>query len=44
MKWFENNFASKINKKKITVLDVGSYDVNGTYKPLFDEQKYTYTG
>jgi SAM-dependent methyltransferase len=44
MRWFVDNFASTINKEKIKVLDVGSYDVNGSYKDLFKEQKYHYTG
>jgi len=44
MRWFVENYASKIIKEKIKVLDVGSYDVNGSYKHLFDEQKYEYTG
>jgi SAM-dependent methyltransferase len=33
-----------IAPKKIKVLDVGSYGVNGTYKDLFDESKFHYTG
>lgn len=44
MKWFIENFASQIAKSEIKVLDVGSYDVNGSYKPLFDKKKYHYTG
>jgi SAM-dependent methyltransferase len=44
MQWFVENYASKIDKTEITVLDVGSYDVNGTYRPLFDQQKFVYTG
>ena len=44
MQWFVDNYASKINKSEVKVLDVGSYDVNGSYKHLFNEQKYTYTG
>ena len=44
MQWFVDNYASKINKREVKVLDVGSYDVNGSYKHLFNEQKYTYTG
>ena len=44
MQWFVDNYASKIPKSKIRVLDVGSYDVNGSYKHLFNEQKYDYTG
>jgi len=30
--------------KHRTVLDVGSYDVNGTYKKLFPANKFEYTG
>ena len=44
MQWFIDNYASKIAKNEVSVLDVGSYDVNGSYKHLFDEQKYHYTG
>lgn len=31
-------------KEKVKVLDVGSYDVNGSYKGIFQEQRYVYTG
>lgn len=44
MKWFVDNFVSKIQKKNIKVLDVGSYDVNGCYKHLFEDAKFMYTG
>ncbi len=44
MKWFVDNFASKINSKDIKILDVGSYDVNGSYKHLFFDDKYKYIG
>lgn len=44
MKWFEENYVSKINKDKIKVLDVGSYDVNGSYKSIFVDKKYEYIG
>ena len=44
MQWFEQNFAANIKKPNISVLDVGSYDVNGTYKPIFNNVKYNYTG
>jgi SAM-dependent methyltransferase len=44
MKWFVDNYASKITKNEVRVLDVGSYDVNGSYRPLFNESKYHYTG
>jgi len=44
MKWFVENYASKIQKNKVKVLDVGSYDVNGSYAHLFAEDRYQYTG
>lgn len=44
MKWFVNNYALKINKEKIKVLDVGSYDINGSYKQLFSNKKFEYLG
>ncbi|WP_170180164.1 hypothetical protein [Desulfoglaeba alkanexedens] len=37
------NYASKIAKDEVRVLDVGSYDVNGSYRHLFDDPKYQYT-
>ncbi len=42
MKWFRDNFLDK--KNKYTVLDVGSYGVNGTYKEIFFGNNFTYTG
>jgi SAM-dependent methyltransferase len=44
MQWFVENYASKICQDKVKILDVGSYDVNGSYKPLFSDPKYVYTG
>lgn len=44
MKWFVDNYASKINKDEVRILDVGSYDVNGSYKNLFKDEKYKYQG
>jgi len=44
MKWFLDNYEQYFSytNDKIKVLDVGSYDVNGTYKPLFDKKYYYY--
>lgn len=42
MKWFVNNYIPK--DKEIKILDVGSYNVNGCYKNLFDNTKATYIG
>ena len=42
MEWFIDSYVSNISTGKI--LDVGSYNVNGTYKDLFDKSKYSYEG
>ena len=44
MKWFIEHYASKISRSEIRVLDVGSYDVNGSYRHLFAGERYHYTG
>ena len=48
MEWFVNNHLDKLPpppRKTISVLDVGSYDVNGSYKTFFtDVTKYSYIG
>ena len=43
MEWFLQTFASEKNKK-LKVIDVGSSDVNGSYKKLFSESSFEYTG
>ena len=32
------------NKSNLRVVDIGSYDVNGSYKPFFDQPSWHYTG
>ena len=44
MQWFIKTYADKLPQEKVKVLDVGSYSVNGTYRDLFDEARYEYTG
>lgn len=44
MKWFADQYAARLAGPKIKVLDVGSCDVNGSYKTLFDARRYEYTG
>jgi SAM-dependent methyltransferase len=44
MQWFLNNFVSGINEQQVRVLDVGSYDVGGSYRHLFDKSKFHYVG
>lgn len=42
MDWFIKNHLA--NLKKYKVLDVGSYDVNGSYRSLFSSSNADYTG
>lgn len=42
MEWFANNFLKE--QRKYRVLDVGSFDVNGSYRSLFDPEKFDYVG
>ena len=45
MEWFVRNFLSPlIVESSLFVLDVGSYDVNGCYKPLFQDPRLIYKG
>jgi SAM-dependent methyltransferase len=44
MEWFVDCYASKIPKHEVKVLDVGSYDMNGSYRNLFADNKYNYNG
>ena len=43
MQWFVDTYLNK-QDKLISVLDVGSYDVNGSYKYIFSGPKYSYLG
>lgn len=42
MEWFVQNYLH--TNKKHNVLDVGSYNVNGCYKEIFNHEKFTYVG
>ena len=44
MQWFEENHARKLKRDKIKILDIGSYEVNGSYKQIFSSDIYEYTG
>jgi len=44
MKWLEDTYASTLAGDRIRVLDVGSYDVNGSYRRIFVDKKYEYLG
>lgn len=43
MEWFIKNYLEKI-PHRLSVIDIGSCDTNGTYKQFFDQSKYCYTG
>lgn len=42
MQRFVEQYLDK--EKHLEILDVGSYDVNGSYRPLFQHPNWTYTG
>jgi SAM-dependent methyltransferase len=44
MQWFVENHAAKMPQAEVSLLDVGSLDVNGSYKHLFAGPRYQYTG
>jgi SAM-dependent methyltransferase len=44
MKWFVDTYVPVNHNVKLKVLDIGSYNVNGSYKELFDDSKFEYTG
>ena len=45
MQWFVDNYIDKLNiNNKLKVLDVGSYDVNGSYRHLFSDEYFKYYG
>ncbi len=44
MKHFRNKYLKGKESEKLTILDLGSQDVNGTYKPIFNEPSWTYVG
>lgn len=44
MEWFVGTYAQRLSQSEISVLDVGSYDVNGSYRPFFSDSRFRYTG
>lgn len=46
MEYLVNYYEKYLLKEKgqVRVLDVGSYDVNGSYREIFNKPKYSYTG
>lgn len=44
MRSFQEKYLNRFRDEKIRILDLGSQDVNGSYKPLFKNKKWEYTG
>jgi SAM-dependent methyltransferase len=44
MEWFVQTYTEGLDDEPVRVLDVGSYDVNGTYRDLFPAPRFSYTG
>ncbi|KPU44251.1 hypothetical protein OXPF_24190 [Oxobacter pfennigii] len=44
MEKFVAKYLSDYTDKEIKIIDIGSQDVNGSYKPLFDNPKWEYYG
>jgi SAM-dependent methyltransferase len=44
MQWFVENYAAKMPGTEVSVLDIGSYEFNGSYRPLFADNRYKYLG
>lgn len=44
MNWFVENFVKNLGRSDLKILDVGSYNVNGCYKQLFDFGNCLYQG
>lgn len=44
MEWFLEKFVGKNHPSPLKILDVGSYDVNGTYRKLLPDDQFEYIG
>lgn len=44
MKKFVDKYLNDFKSKNIKILDVGSQDVNGSYKPMFNNSSWEYIG
>ena len=44
MKKFTEKYLTERKSDNLKILDIGSQDVNGSYKPLFDSERWQYTG
>ena len=44
MKDFADRYLPNFSAQPLLILDVGSYDVNGSYRPLFENKNWHYRG
>ena len=44
MEDFRDRYIQNLNSYPISILDIGSLNVNGSYQPLFNDDRYQYTG
>lgn len=44
MEWFRDNFLQDKKNEALTLFDLGSMDINGSYRPLFDWPDWNYVG
>lgn len=44
MEWFKKKYLYDRKREELKILDIGSCDMGGSYKPIFDEEKWEYTG
>ena len=44
MRAFRDNYLSGREKEALRIIDLGSCDVNGSYRSLFDKPNWSYTG
>ncbi len=44
MKLFRKNYLSGKENIRLKIIDLGSTEIGGTYKSIFDEEKWEYTG
>lgn len=41
---FKNRYLNDLKEKPLKILDLGSQDINGSYKKIFNEKPWTYQG
>ena len=44
MKYFKEKYLNNLVEKNLNILDVGSQDINGNYKDIFQSKNWNYVG